>query len=360
MKKYIQQLLDDIEATAFSEEDRPPKFKTLEEDFADVERFIHEIPTQSLGAQIGLSKIQFPPYEKLTIEQAKQIIKALKNSYFSHGLDINIPEKLPVKVVYITYVEALDKFTFLSYTGCVHFDYCPYDNRYCPFQLDKCPCWQEWEENSKGLATFPFEEIHDIEQLDVLYYNLLQFYQQVHAQFIEADSPDKTEVLKIVLQVETMRKQMRKASYSIAFNPTENKDNLDYRQLSEWLDLPPLRFPKYENLQPLERELIVLALAKLYGVEYHTFRILSKSSIDRYRILTKTFTAPMNYELRDEDGWDEDILLSVAPNYLSSIFAELKGKYPLFEMNDYSHIELPKADDYPNPPPQDWGDDLPF
>lgn len=360
MQKYINQLLADIKAATFDEAEQPPNFETLEEDFAEVERYIYEVPSLTLGVQIGLDKIQFPPCQKLTVEQAEQVIEALAWCYYSHGVSLGVPERLPTEIMYQTYVAALDRMTFLSYSGGnITFEYCPYDNRYCPFKLERCPCWEDWLKNAKQLSVSSFEELHYMEKLDVLYYNLLQFYQQVRRAFIAADMPHKTYVFKIILQIETLRKRMRQVSYSFRYIPPEETDNFDYRQLSEWLDLPAFRFPKYKDLQPLEREIIVLALAQLYGEEALTFRILSQSAADRYRILTTIFTAPMNYELCDEGNEDEDRLLSVAPGYLNAIYKELEGKYPLFDF-DYSSIKSLSAGDSLSSNSADWSDDLPF
>src|SRR5260221_12776562 len=104
MRSYINQLLEDI-ANAQREEISVQEMiaafpKTFEEEMEEIERWVENEPVQTFSYYCGLEKQHFPPAEKLTKKQMKQIIKAFEHLLYTWNLSADMPENFPLEKKY--------------------------------------------------------------------------------------------------------------------------------------------------------------------------------------------------------------------------------------------------------------------
>jgi hypothetical protein len=151
MQSYLNHLLEDIanaqrvdEPYSITEKE---KTQSIEEHFAEIERWLEgEEPAHTFSYYCGLQKEQFPPAEKLTGLQLKQINKAFRYLLFTWNLDANIPKEVPPSKVYSMLINLLDSKTDIVNSGFMTFEFCNYDPASCPFE-QYCSC-KEFENDS--------------------------------------------------------------------------------------------------------------------------------------------------------------------------------------------------------------------
>jgi len=143
MQAYIDQLLEDIRNAqreeSPAEENIPSRAKSFEDDFEEIERWMEHEPSQTFSYYCGLEKVQFPPAERLTIKQMRQINKAFEYLLFTWNLGADIPKKIPVARRYTFLVSVLDEKTDIVSSGQMIFDFCTCDPGSCPFE-EHCAC----------------------------------------------------------------------------------------------------------------------------------------------------------------------------------------------------------------------------
>jgi hypothetical protein len=153
MQSYINQLLEDIadaqridEPYSITEKE---KSQSIEEHFIEIERWLEgEEPDHTFSYYCGLQKEQFPPAEKLTELQLKQINNAFRHLLFSWNLDANIPKEVPSAKTYSMLISLLDNKTDIVNSGFMTFEFCQYDPASCPFE-QYCSC-KEFENDSEN------------------------------------------------------------------------------------------------------------------------------------------------------------------------------------------------------------------
>jgi hypothetical protein len=144
MQPYINHLLEDITKAHRTEELIPamldsPKTQTIEDDFAEIERWLENDPIHTFSYYCGLEKELFPPAEQFSKKQLLSIIKAFKHLLFSWNLDASIPKNVPPAKTYSLLLSVLDRKTDIVNSGFMTFEFCNYDSSTCPFE-EYCTC----------------------------------------------------------------------------------------------------------------------------------------------------------------------------------------------------------------------------
>jgi hypothetical protein len=302
MQTYLQQLLQDIAAAAIHPDELPcdgPEPGTFEAHIFEVERYLHDAPDTTLSQYTGLEKVQFPDEAQLSEEQCAAITKALKDTYFSYGVTLEIPDGIPVRVRYRTVVNALDEAVFVSRHGFYGIEYCHYDfDGYCPFGVERCPCYVKWEADVKngGAMLEP-----DLNRLDAQWYRLLLALADARARFEAAQTPNRPAVQALCQQLEGTWLTEHRDDYSIWYSPEPDEvPNSPGRTLLGWAGFPDAVFPPFEQLHPLEAELLTLYMLRLLRKEYI---FLSANELDQpqqYEALARHLSC----ELRKDESVD--------------------------------------------------------
>jgi len=140
MQSYVNYLLADIQQAEGNESPNPLSFdEDLFDHFMEVERLVLEDPLNTFGEICGLTREQFPPFEKLSKQQLKKIVKAFYSLLHSWNLDVVIPKKFPQEERYKLLVPLLDKKTHILKNGMGYIEFCEYEPKICPFG-SYCDC----------------------------------------------------------------------------------------------------------------------------------------------------------------------------------------------------------------------------
>jgi hypothetical protein len=348
MEKYIHHLLQDIAAaTATNPYEVPydgPEPDTFEAHIWEVERYLHEDPDTTLGQYLGLERVQFPDEGQLTDEQCAAVFEALEKAYFSYGVTMEIPEGIPLRACYRTAVEALDKAVFVSRHGHVGIEYCDYDfDGYCPFGVEKCPCYVEWEAGVKngGLMLEP-----ELDRLDAEWYRLLHALADARTRFGAAQTPKREAVRTICQQLEETWLVMYRDDFSIWYRPPQEEvPDTPGRSLQGWAGCPEPVFPPFSQLHPLEAELLTLALLRLLGKEYIFLSVIKLEQPELYEALARHFSC----ELRKDEA-SKYFRLLCPPGQLH-LYERFKDEKGMMDEERYARDEEGEGDS---------PDDLPF
>ncbi len=157
MQKYVDQLIEDIEEIIvwYNEGSLPQKSNSFEEQIEEVERYINEKPTKTFGSYTGLTKVQFPPPERLSFDQMNALANALDKLLFTLHIRASIPQIIPVVAAYETFVGLLDRAVMIMKRGLMGIEFCSYEYKKCPWDLTYCTCVEYLEEDEKEV----FEKI---------------------------------------------------------------------------------------------------------------------------------------------------------------------------------------------------------
>lgn len=295
MQKYINQLLLDINAASEPKDSSQKQVneQNVEAYFAEVERYIYDTPTQSLGTQIGLKCEQFPSPNLLTDGQCLQLVAALKHTYFSHGIALAMPEEIPVKVKYQTLVDTLERNVFLEQFGICTIECCHYDfDGYCGFGVKQCPCYQEWATQVAALKQeSPVEHLGEIDALDVYWFDFLTAYETCKRSFEQSQTPNKAIAQQLWQKLEQTHQLIHEKEVGIFFQAREEDLPVgEYRTLFDWLGVENVKFPKQHELNDLELQLLTMALIQLLGKELIVLTILDWQTDRQYEELTAHFS----------------------------------------------------------------------
>lgn len=300
MQSYIQHLLQDIaEATAESPYEVPydgPDPNTFEAHIWEVERYLHDDPDTTLGQHLGLDRVQFPDEKQLTEEQCAAVFKALEQAYFSYGVTLEIPEGIPLRICYRTAVDALERAVFVSRHGFVGIEYCHYDfDGYCPFGVERCPCYVQWEEDVKGGGVMLEPELN---RLDTEWYQLLLALADAEARLESSQTPNREAVRTLCQQLEATWRITHRDDYSISYRPLpEEVPAKPGCTLLAWAGFPDAVFPAFGQLHPLEAEVLTLTMLRLLGKGYIFLSAKQLEQPEQYEALALHFSC----ELRKDE-----------------------------------------------------------
>ena len=150
MERYITQLIEDLQARhkPDAELPAPSSFKEIDDPgdlFMEVERFLSGQHEQCIGEVLDLIPEQFPPVDRLTLEQLSRLVQAFDHLLFSWNISTDLPEDFPASAAYPLLVSTLDREVYLADDGFVTIEFCTYDSPTCPYAAT-CRCDEEYEE----------------------------------------------------------------------------------------------------------------------------------------------------------------------------------------------------------------------
>ncbi len=141
MKSYVSQLLSDIKNAHREVPPGPSYALSLEDELEEVERWLSgEEPEHPFSYFCGLEKIQFPPLDRLTKKQVKDLVRAIEDMMFSWNLDADFPKKFPPERKYPLLVDLFDRPVDIVDSGFITLEFCEYEPEKCPFGADFCHC----------------------------------------------------------------------------------------------------------------------------------------------------------------------------------------------------------------------------
>ena len=293
MQSYIDQLHADI--TAITEKrlaTRPLEVDdSFENHIQEVERYLHDTPTQTLADHTGLEKDRFPPVEKLTDAQCAALAEALAACYLSFGVSIDIPQEIAAWTQYQHYVEALEERVFTSYFGTTTIERCHYDyDGYCPFMEHNCPCQRCWEEEVDRIRLRPEAQLNEHEQLELFWYELRQELLSCNAKLL-IDDQIPSWVADLVLRLQIAWERKHEQDVWIAFCPDPEEIPAGPRRgLFAWLEVEDVVLPEVSQLSPTEIRIITAYLLQLMGKELITPEVAAWPLERRYAALRQHFS----------------------------------------------------------------------
>lgn len=131
MQKYIDQLLEDIEA-AMKPVDRNKEPQSLQDHFREIEKLVSMgEPDYDLSFYCGLREQQFPSPDLLSAKQLKALFKAFSKMIVSYNVSVLIPKSVPLREAYSLLISTLSKKIFLVEFGSVVIEFCSEDPSHC-------------------------------------------------------------------------------------------------------------------------------------------------------------------------------------------------------------------------------------
>jgi hypothetical protein len=139
MQKYIDQLLEDIEA-AMKPVDRNKEPQSLQDHFREIEKLVAMgEPEYDLSFYCGLREQQFPASDLLSTKQLKALFKALSKMIVSYNVSVLIPKSVPLREAYSLLISTLNKKVYLVEFGSVVIEFCSEEPSHCPLKKH-CLC----------------------------------------------------------------------------------------------------------------------------------------------------------------------------------------------------------------------------
>jgi len=124
MQSYLKILLEDIKAAHKGFQAEQPTTDSLEQQFREIDKFTSGDAEQQLSYHCGLNPDVFPPANRLSDNEKREICKELEEMYGSWNAQVDIPEEVPLSMKYDLMVNLLNQpFTAMSF-GCFVFDFC--------------------------------------------------------------------------------------------------------------------------------------------------------------------------------------------------------------------------------------------
>jgi len=147
MKRYIEQLIEDLRAAKQLAPKPKPREEMNDEEIWDelieIDRIIDEEPDRPLHNIFGIDPQSFPPSEKLTNEQAKLLSSEILELWTAFNIDAVYPENFPLEKLYPMLVEKFKKPFLYFPMGLTVIEFCHYEPEECPFGDEYCTC-KEW------------------------------------------------------------------------------------------------------------------------------------------------------------------------------------------------------------------------
>ena len=298
MQKYIEQLLQDIEAAKRPEATTNSDDPDLLPDFDTVECFLSGEDNLFLSQYCGMEPSQFPETGKLTETQQQRIVAALRSMYATYGVCFDLPEKLPTGLQYQFLVKGLEKECFVCDWGMVHIDFCDYDPDHCPFGREYCDCLDIWIEAGEEDRNNPRSTWMEMDFVEDCWLTLLANCDASRIALEFSDGPNKIRVFQLLDDICLACDRFQEIDGCFMPHPPEEAPGMDEKQIFEWLELPPISFPPASQLSEPELEALGYALTRLYGKNEMIISLLNLSPEVRYFQLTNFFSLPV-WKLED-------------------------------------------------------------
>lgn len=291
MQRYLRQLLEDIAAARRQEDIPPPPPASL---FADAERYLREETGPALGQHCGLKAEGFPPAERLAEAQQLAVVEALRETYASYAVDLDLPEGLPPALRYRFYVKALDEPCFIGDGGLATIHFCEGEPEACPFGWQYCTCLEKWLGEVEAIRNKPPEEWTEEDYLEDAWLTAITESDECRLALEQGDSPNKRYVLQLLADIEEARRRFHGAGGFIRMEePEEEAPGAEFRPFFVWLDMPDVVFPPLGRLAEPEAEALGYALLLLSGKDALVVPLMAVSAPVRYQRLVEQFTMPL-------------------------------------------------------------------
>ena len=99
IQRYVDQLITDLREVKKRASYMMDK-KFSDDEFEQQMEAFETAPDILLSKQIGIKAEELPPFNQLTPEQAKQITDTIEDSLTSWGVNIILPESVPIELRY--------------------------------------------------------------------------------------------------------------------------------------------------------------------------------------------------------------------------------------------------------------------
>ena len=178
-----------------------------------------------------------------------------------------------------------------------HFDYCGYTFEYCPFGDEHCVCMKDWLEEVEAIQLQPRSKWTEMDWMEHIWFQVITMLKGFREALEKGNSPNKERVLGLLSDIRQVKKALHEGCGCIVTSAScSPPPGATYRQLFEWLGLPPADFPSPDELTEGELHMLGFALAWLYGKEYLTVSLMQVSPRVRYVQLADYFSSPMYRE----------------------------------------------------------------
>lgn len=156
MKKYIDQLIEDLEKVKANKPDKPD-VHILYPDHPALEYGLDYIaewecaPMIPMAELLGFPQENLPVVEKLNESQAAAISEKILDVWQEFNFYADFPDGLPELTKYqILRKKWGEEVQYIS-DGMCHFEFCDYEPENCPFGIDFCSC--------KDIVPFEMDDI---------------------------------------------------------------------------------------------------------------------------------------------------------------------------------------------------------
>jgi hypothetical protein len=149
MKKYIEQLLEDLRAAHHTEEGVAQvelNEQTFEAHMEEIENWVSgNLPPSSFAGQSNIDQNRFPAPDQLTEEEMEAVIAGIEGLFGSWNNSIDFREGMPTPLRYTLAVSLMAEDAFYVASGMIHHDFC---TGYAPdCELGEyCGCKQYWKD----------------------------------------------------------------------------------------------------------------------------------------------------------------------------------------------------------------------
>jgi hypothetical protein len=139
MKRYIEQLLEDIRKAAASaphlheQKHYLTDEEELDEHFEEIESYVHGENNIPLSSIVGIPANMLPAPSKLSRAQIKLLVKELVRMLNSWNFYPDFPENVPDEMKYRALISVWDSEQTYMRSGQMHIEFCDYDPEKCPF-----------------------------------------------------------------------------------------------------------------------------------------------------------------------------------------------------------------------------------
>ena len=316
MKKYIKQLLADIQTAHRSREDTAPSPITFEEEIDDLVKGItitEQYDLQPFSYHCGLTKEQFPMPDRLDMLQMQQLCTALNKLLFSWNLSTDIPDSVPAIRKYLLLIDLLEQ--PIPIVNQFHFrnlSFCKNNPEQCLFG-DHCTCI------GKDNSVFEAMEKERLEKKKAVKEQWAQEnaeHKKKRQELIAKTDP--AIVAKIEKEIQAMDRYVNhlltdlkaaapdlpkqspiveEASEIMDIEWIEELANCPYKTIAEWTGIPSEALPDESRLTGDQIERLVEGLDELWEAWYWLFDMEDHihHPIVRYRMYWDCWTDSVQY-----------------------------------------------------------------